>query len=449
MQHVDILDRLTPTSLRTKLALSLALMSLITVLIVGWLANQQLMQKFDETIRLDASKRFSHDVAAYINTYGSWQKGQAHETFRNFTERNALVMHQNLTASNQSKEISATEKGTPRPYTSNLVRPAFRFYLFNSNYHSLFKLPPYAVGDKAIAAHMAELKPIYVNDKVAAYYVPEGKPSYSDLDLGYIEAVRHAIVIGALVALITALVLGFWYASYLTSTLRNLTSAVQAMGQGDLRQQVQIHSFDEVALLAKAFNKMSKELAASDAELRESYAQIEKQAELLRELSVRDELTKLYNRRYFDTQGAYLFNQAVRYHRPFSVMIGDIDFFKKINDAYSHAVGDEVLRRIGEIMTSKMRTSDLVARYGGEEFVIAFPETNLLQAKATCEALRQRIQEYPWHEIQANMKVTMSMGLCAETKVGSIHEMLQIADDMLYKAKNQGRNQVLAHRPML
>jgi len=444
MQRVDLLDHLTPTSLRTKLALSLALMSLITVLIVGWFANQQLMQKFDETISQDASKHFSHDVAAYINTYGSWQEGQAHESFRNFTERNAPVINRDQALSAESKGISTVEKGAPRPYTSNLVRPAFRFYLFNTHYHSLFKLPPYEVGDEATSAHKAALKPIYVNDKVAAYYVPEGKPSYSDLDLGYITAMRDAIIAGALVALLTALVLGYWFAGYLTATLRNLTGAAQAMGQGDLRQQVHIHSYDEVGVLARAFNKMSKELAENDAALRQSHSQIEKQAEQLRELSVRDALTQLHNRRYFDKQGEYLFSQAQRYHRPFSVMIGDIDLFKKINDSYSHAVGDEVLRRIGEILASKVRTSDLVARYGGEEFVIAFPETNLLQAKATCEALRQRIEDYPWHEINAHLKVTMSMGVCSDMKAESIHKMLQMADEMLYKAKNAGRNQVRA-----
>jgi two-component system cell cycle response regulator len=449
MPPVDILDRLTPTSLRTKLALSLALMSLITVLIVGSLANQQLMQKFDESIRIDASKRFSHDVLAYINTYGSWQQGQAHETFRSFSERTALVSNQIQSDSTGSTEISPVENGNPRAYTSNLVRPAFRFYLFNLQYHSLFKLPPYEVGDRVNNDHMAKLKPIYNNEKIVAYFVPEGEASYSDLDLNYIEAMRHAIIVGAMVALVAALILGYWYASYLTFSLRNLTQAVQAMGKGDLRQEVQIQSFDEVGMLAKEFNKMSKELAVSDAELRESYAQIAKQTELLRELSVRDELTKLYNRRYFDRQGEYLFNQAVRYHRPFSVMIGDIDYFKKINDEFSHAVGDIVLRHIGLIMTSKVRSSDLVARYGGEEFVIAFPETNILQAKATCEALRLRIEHYPWYEIQPNLKVTMSMGLCGDTKVESIHKMIQVADEMLYKAKNEGRNQIQISRDYL
>ena len=439
MQRVDVIDYLTPTSLRTKLALSLGLMSLITVLIVGWFANQQLMQKFDETISQDASKRFSYDVATYINTYGSWQQGQAHESFRSFTERNAPVINQD---SSELKELTTVEIGAPRPYTSNLERPAFRFYLFNTHYNSLFKLPPYAVGDKASSAHKAALKPIYVNNKIAAYYVPEGKPSYSDLDLGYITAMRDAIIAGALVALLTALALGYWFAGYLTATLRNLTGAARAMGQGDLRQQVHIHSYDEVGVLAKAFNKMSKELAENDATLRESHAQIEKQAEQLRELSIRDALTQLHNRRYFDKQGEYLFSQAQRYHRPFSVMIGDIDFFKKINDGFSHAVGDEVLRHIGQILATKVRTSDLVARYGGEEFVIAFPETGLMQAKITCEGLRQRIEDYPWQEIAPGLKVTMSMGLCADSNAESIHKMLQAADEMLYKAKQRGRNQV-------
>ena len=189
---------------------------------------------------------------------------------------------------------------------------------------------------------------------------------------------------------------------------------------------------------------MSDTLTANHKALEESREQIQQQAERLRELSVRDALTGLYNRRYFDEQGAQLFERAVRYQRPLVVMIGDIDHFKKINDTWSHAMGDDVLRRIGEILTSKVRGSDLVARYGGEEFVVAFPETSLTQAAATCEALRQRIESYPWESLHPHLKVTISIGLCADTSVKDIHAMVEIADSYLYKAKQSGRNLVCA-----
>jgi diguanylate cyclase (GGDEF)-like protein len=105
-------------------------------------------------------------------------------------------------------------------------------------------------------------------------------------------------------------------------------------------------------------------------------------------------------------------------------------------------MGDEVLRRIGEILGTKVRASDLVARYGGEEFVIAFPETDLAHAHETCESLRKRIESYPWHELHPDLKVTISMGLSSETGVADIHAMLEAADALLYSAKRRGRNQV-------
>jgi len=133
--------------------------------------------------------------------------------------------------------------------------------------------------------------------------------------------------------------------------------------------------------------------------------------------------------------------------RPLSVMIGDIDFFKKINDRFSHATGDAVLRQVGAILREHTRGSDVVARYGGEEFVIAFPETELDEAAAFCERLRQKIESHPWRDIHADLAVTMSMGLNGDVGLGSVEKMLAAADALLYQAKHAGRNRVL-HRPV-
>ncbi|MBI3512993.1 MAG: GGDEF domain-containing protein, partial [Proteobacteria bacterium] len=128
-----------------------------------------------------------------------------------------------------------------------------------------------------------------------------------------------------------------------------------------------------------------------------------------------------------------------------AVMIGDIDFFKRINDRFSHATGDEVLRHVGRILAEHTRASDVVARYGGEEFVIAFPETEIDEAAAFCERLRQIIEAHPWRDIQPELAVTMSMGLNGDLALGSVEKMLAAADALLYQAKQAGRNRVL-HR---
>ena len=179
-------------------------------------------------------------------------------------------------------------------------------------------------------------------------------------------------------------------------------------------------------------------------QLEELHEKVHEQAKLLQELSIRDALTGLYNRRHFDEQAAVSFAQAERYSHPLAIMIGDIDFFKRINDGFSHAIGDEVLRHIGRLLKENTRESDIVARYGGEEFVIALPETTLLQAIALCEKLRILIEMHPWHEIENDLRVTMSMGLNSDTTVGSFDKMVAAADAKLYQAKTSGRNRVCA-----
>jgi diguanylate cyclase (GGDEF)-like protein len=130
------------------------------------------------------------------------------------------------------------------------------------------------------------------------------------------------------------------------------------------------------------------ELQARYAQLQEQNQTILQQAAMLQEISVRDGLTKLYNRRHFDEQAALLFAGAKRYDQPLTIMLGDIDHFKKVNDQFSHATGDEVLRQVARLLQDNTRASDIVARYGGEEFVLALPQTPLPQAAAFCEKLR-------------------------------------------------------------
>ena len=152
----------------------------------------------------------------------------------------------------------------------------------------------------------------------------------------------------------------------------------------------------------------------------------------------------MFNRRYFDEQSALLYQQAMRHGRAISVMVGDLDYFKSINDDFSHAIGDEVLRRVALILRKNTRSTDVVARYGGEEFVIAFPESTVQQAAIRCEALRAAIEQHTWQEVHPDLRVTMSMGLCDDTKRGSIEKMLAAADEGLYEAKRSGRNRVVS-----
>jgi diguanylate cyclase (GGDEF)-like protein len=333
------------------------------------------------------------------------------------------------------------ERGRGGPDRQRDAHP-YRFVLTDADYKVLLGAGQYGRDTILPEGARAQARPIEVNGKVAAYVSTEGVVTPTRQELEFLDAMRSSLAAGAAGAAVLALGLGLALSRGLSSRLSHLTSAVRAMHGGSLRQQVPVQGKDEVATLASAFNEMSEQLARSHEELQASHQTILEQADQLRELSIRDALTNLYNRRHFDEQANSLYNQAVRHKRPLSLVIGDIDFFKKINDNYSHATGDAVLRQVGAILRQHVRLSDLVARYGGEEFVLALPETDLPQAAALCDKLRQIIEQHPWHEVEPGLKVTMSMGVFADYAVGTAEAMLQKADALLYQAKESGRNRV-------
>lgn len=320
--------------------------------------------------------------------------------------------------------------------------PPFRFILTDANYKILLGGGQFGANEELPEKLRASARPIVVKDKTVAYMSSEGTLAPSPQEQKYLDALYNSLLSGIAAAAGLATLLGVLLSRGLSRSLSGLTKAVKGMHKGELRQQVLVTGRDEVAALATAFNEMSEQLAQSHEELNASHATILQQAEQLRELSIRDALTQLYNRRHFDEQANTLFNQAVRHKRPLALVICDIDHFKKINDTYSHATGDVVLRHVGSILRKHMRLSDLVARYGGEEFVMAFPETPGPQAAALCDKLRTLIEAFPWHEVHPDLKVTMSMGVYADVAAGSAETMLQKADALLYRAKESGRNRV-------
>ncbi len=164
------------------------------------------------------------------------------------------------------------------------------------------------------------------------------------------------------------------------------------------------------------------------------------QQKLLQRMSNEDSLTGLHNRRYIDKRLIEEWERANRYNRVFSVVIGDLDFFKKVNDSFGHTVGDEVLKVIGEILKVTIRIVDYVARYGGEEFLLLFPETSKATAYEICEKIRMRIVEYDWNSVKSGLAVTMSFGISDFRETDDLDSLTDLADRRLYKAKDRGRN---------
>jgi two-component system, cell cycle response regulator len=160
--------------------------------------------------------------------------------------------------------------------------------------------------------------------------------------------------------------------------------------------------------------------------------------------ALRDALTRTYNRGVFDDRLKSEFAYSARHDRPLSLMLLDIDYFKRVNDTHGHQAGDAVLQAVASAIETTLRTEDLLARYGGEEFAILARDTTLADATVVAERIRSLVAATPitWNDQQLN--VTLSIGLACNVPVVSDAEVLLThADEALYKAKADGRNRVV------
>ncbi len=180
--------------------------------------------------------------------------------------------------------------------------------------------------------------------------------------------------------------------------------------------------------------------ALFEAQLREALHKIEV-------ISTHDGLTGAFNRRKFDEELIREFSRARRYKAPLSLLLFDLDHFKKINDTYGHQAGDEVLRVVARIAGANLRKSDFFARYGGEEFVIILPSTPQNGCQQVGERLRQAIASTPisWENISIN--ATISVGVTQmRPATENCQALLSEVDKALYASKSNGRNRVTCYR---
>ncbi len=168
----------------------------------------------------------------------------------------------------------------------------------------------------------------------------------------------------------------------------------------------------------------------------------------LYEAGTRDSLTGLHNRRYFDQHLEQEFLLAQRHSEALTLLLVDLDHFKKVNDDHGHIAGDMVLRAFSKVLVKRCRREDIIARYGGEEFVLLLRRTNHRGASSLAEALRKKAEDTALTYQDSTIAFTVSVG--AATVGDGIdfdrgEELLQAADDALYLAKQRGRNRVVAH----
>jgi diguanylate cyclase (GGDEF)-like protein len=194
----------------------------------------------------------------------------------------------------------------------------------------------------------------------------------------------------------------------LQANLRHMTWQTKMVASGDFSQRIEFmgefsESFNAMVVqldrTLKELMAKKTEVSQANEELRkeismrkETEAELRKSREELRRLAMTDALTGLFNRCHFNRVAEEEIGRALRYHRPLSVMMFDIDFFKRVNDTFGHNSGDRVLAMVARITREMLRTSEIAARYGGEEFIVLLPETPASKAAAVAERLRSRIR---------------------------------------------------------
>jgi len=194
---------------------------------------------------------------------------------------------------------------------------------------------------------------------------------------------------------------------------------------------------DELTAAYDHVRQADEEKAHLVARLREQAVELERQTR-------EDALTGVSNRRHLDALLAVEWERALRFGRALTVAMLDLDRFKQVNDRFTHAVGDEVLRTVARILRENTRGVDVVARYGGEEFCLILVETRLDEGARLCDRLRGLIESHDWSELRPGLTVTVSAGVAGLHEADAPEELLAAADVRLYAAKHAGRNRVCA-----
>lgn len=187
--------------------------------------------------------------------------------------------------------------------------------------------------------------------------------------------------------------------------------------------------------------------ALSSRVLAEANRTLRSQAERLEKISSTDELTDLYNRRFFNRQLEEELRRARAGGRPLTLILFDVDNFKAINDEHSHLVGDEVLRLVAAKLRGSFRHSDIVARWGGEEFAVLLPQTDREGAMAVADKARAVVAAVDWAAVAPDLLVTVSAGIAGLAELAadeSAVALLKLVDGRLYSAKHEGRNRIVA-----
>lgn len=276
----------------------------------------------------------------------------------------------------------------------------------------------------------------------------------------FVTLLQRIIGIGMFLALLIYIVASIVVLSPI-SKIRNTMQSIVANPDGGL-QSLEESGNDELADLSRIFNKMQASLHKHQLQLKERVQiadenlirtndeltkrsiELEQMVVMAQQLATTDSLTGLKNRRFLDDSLGAFFAQAKRHQDPLCLVLIDVDKFKQINDVYGHFSGDDVLRKISDLMRWRTRDSDINARMGGDEFAFILPRTSVMQGKIFAQNMLESIREHSFVlSADTTLKVTLSIGVAElSDDIKSVEALYGLADKALYESKHRGRNQV-------
>jgi diguanylate cyclase (GGDEF)-like protein len=266
-----------------------------------------------------------------------------------------------------------------------------------------------------------------------------------------LDAVKRIFVTDLLIILVF-IAFAYRITTQMLRPIEELSECARLASRGDLSQAIaDPGSYDEIGRLTRAFNEMMGKLRDSQMDLRRANRQLTSQNEelqrgneVLSQLSITDGLTKLHNHRYFQERLTRELKRYGRTAKPLSMLLVDLDDFKALNDRLGHASGDELLVRVASILDANVRDTDLLARYGGEEFVVLATDTDLEGAVQLAEKIRMAVEQavHIVNDSLRPIRITVSAGVAQYA--GNRRLFFESADRALYRAKDQGKNCVVA-----
>jgi len=270
-----------------------------------------------------------------------------------------------------------------------------------------------------------------------------------DKDKAYADVNRLRRVIAGIVAILALCIglCGFVFGYTVVRPVERLSMEAARVASGNLEVDIPVAGLSEVSYLTQVFNHMVASLRKGREEVSVAHESLLESNKKLHRLSITDDLTGLYNRKHILDLLSREITKSRMNAQSFSILLIDIDFFKKINDTYGHQAGDAVLCRLAESMRNAIRGTDHVGRYGGEEFLIILPGSDLQTAAATAERIRQKVSDQSRVVGDATISVTLSMGISHCPGDGEdVASIIRTADKALYQAKANGRNAVIFWR---